>query len=256
MREQAQTLVASGFLPKAINTPEKAIAVIMTGKELGLGPMQALRSIHVIEGKPTLSADLIAGLVHARVPGAVLRVAESTDKRCAVEAGRPNTQATMFTFTIEDAQKAALMGKDNWKKYPRAMLRARCLTEAARAVFPDAVMGLYDPDELGAVTTPEGDIDTSKLPIAGDTSVPIRASIPVVVEDVHDDPTPWFDRIAEAADMNELGIISESLKARSFSMLDREELREAWGARREDLRRGKVKQREPGEDDLEEASSG
>jgi hypothetical protein len=158
MREQASTLVESGFLPRAVNTPEKAIAIIQTGKELGLGPMQALRSIHIIEGKPSMSADLIAGLALQRVPGSTLRVAESTDSKCVVEAARPGHPTTKFTWTMQDAQRAGIANKDNWKKYPRAMLRARCITEAARAVMPDAVVGLYDPDELGAVTNEAGQV--------------------------------------------------------------------------------------------------
>lgn len=156
MREQADALVKSGFLPKAVNTPEKAMAIIQTGRELGLGPMQSLRSIHIIEGKPTMSADLIAGLALSKVPGSVLRVAESTNMRCVVQACRAGQGPTTFTYTMEDAKNAGLTGKQNWRNYPRAMLRARAITEAARAIFPDAVVGLYDPDELGAVTTPDG----------------------------------------------------------------------------------------------------
>lgn len=158
MREQAKELVASGFLPRAVNSPEKAIAIIQTGRELGLGPMQALRTIHIIEGKPCMSADLIAGLALRHVPGAVLRVAETTEKVCVVQASRSGQDLTTFRFSIEDAQKAGLTGKDNWRKYPRAMLRARAITEAARAIFPDAVMGLYDPDELGATTDASGQV--------------------------------------------------------------------------------------------------
>jgi hypothetical protein len=158
MREQASELVKSGFLPRAVNTPEKAMAIIQTGKELGLGPMQALRSIHIIEGKPTMSADLIAGLALAKLPGSVLRVSESSDKQCVIEAGRAGQKLTSFTYTMTDAQRAGLAGKDNWKKHPRAMLRARAITEAARAIFPDTCVGLYDPDELGAVTGPSGEV--------------------------------------------------------------------------------------------------
>jgi hypothetical protein len=166
MNDQARTLVQSGFLPKAINTPEKAVAVMMTGRELGLGPMQALRSITIIEGKPALSAELIAGLVYRRVPGAVLRVVESEASHCIVEAARPGgAKPTRICWTMEDAKAAGLTMKDNWKKYPRAMLRCRAITEAARAVFPDATMGVYDPDELGAVTTVTGEvIDVEQLP--------------------------------------------------------------------------------------------
>lgn len=154
MREQAAALVQSGFLPRAVNTPEKALAIMQTGKELGLGPMQALRSIHIIEGKPTMSADLIAGLALARVPGAHLRVTETTNLVCRIEAARQGQEPTKFSFSIEDAKAAGLTGKDNWRKYPRAMLRARCLTEACRAMFPDAVAGIFDPDELTPVSLP------------------------------------------------------------------------------------------------------
>lgn len=158
MRAQADALVKSGFLPKAINTAEKAIAVIQTGKELGIGPMQALRSIQVIDGKPTLAAELIAGLVLSRVPGSILQPIKMTSTECVVRAQRPGGAPLDVPFTIEDAKRAGLLGKANWKNYPRAMLRSRAITEAARAVFPDATMGLYDPDELGAVTSETGEV--------------------------------------------------------------------------------------------------
>lgn len=158
MLAQAQTLVCSGFLPKAINTAEKALAVMQTGKELGIGAMQSLRAIHIIDGKPTMSAELIGGLVLSRIPGAMLRVVETNEQRCVVHAARPGHEPTVFTFTHDDAQRAGLLGKDNWKKYERAMLRSRCITEAARAIFPDATMGLYDADELGAITNETGEI--------------------------------------------------------------------------------------------------
>lgn len=165
MREQAKALVSSGFLPKAVNTPEKAIAVALAGRELGLPMMQALRSIHIIDGKPVMAADMMAALVHRRIPGARLRVVESTNEVCTVEAARPGEEATRYSFTLEDAKLAGLLTKDNWRKYPRAMLRARAIAEAARATFPDAMMGVYDPDELGAVTSPDGEIvDTYKPP--------------------------------------------------------------------------------------------
>lgn len=165
LREQAKALVASGFLPKAVNTAEKAIAIMLAGRELGIGPMHALRAINIIDAKPCFSAELIAGLVYKRVPGAVLRVIESDNEHCLIEAGRPGQAVTAFEFTIADATRAGLTGKDNWKKYPRAMLRSRCITEAARATFPDATAGIYDPDELGAITDEHGTvIETTSEP--------------------------------------------------------------------------------------------
>src|SRR3972149_3015217 len=158
MVSQAEMLVKSGFLPKAINTPEKALAIALKGRELGLPMMQSISSIHIIDGKPTISAELMAALVHQRIQGAVLRCVETNDRIATYEAGRPNDKILKMSFTWEEAQQAGVTGKDNWRKYPAAMLRARCCSAICRIVFPDAIMGVYTPDELGAITTEEGEI--------------------------------------------------------------------------------------------------
>lgn len=149
----AKVLVASKLLPKSITTPEAAFAVIACGRELGLTAMQSLRTIHIIEGKPTLSADLVAALVKSR--GDIcqfFRLVDSTAEVATYETQRRGEPGpTRMSFTWQDAQRAGVTGKDNWKRYPAAMLRARCITALARAVYPDLAMGVYDPDEL----TPE-----------------------------------------------------------------------------------------------------
>lgn len=153
----AGLLVASRLLPRSVTTPEAAFAIIATGRELGLTAMQSLRTIHVIEGKPTLSADLIAALVKSR--GDVCKyfmLVESTATVARYETQRiGEPKPTLMSFSIEDAQRAGVATKDNWKKYPAAMLRARCITALARAVYPDLAMGLYDPDELEPIPVPE-----------------------------------------------------------------------------------------------------
>lgn len=155
MRDQANALVKSGFLPSTIKTPEQAIAVIMTGRELGLEPMLSLREINIIKGKPTLSANLMAGLVLQRIPGGVMDVKEASDTRCVILAGRSRDAAIEFVWTIEDARRAQLTGNDNWKKFPKAMLLARCKSEAARAIAPDVLAGFYTPEEMSAVVESE-----------------------------------------------------------------------------------------------------
>ncbi len=52
LHKTAKALVSTGFLPQAIKTPEQAIAIILTGRELGIGTMAALNTINVIQGKP------------------------------------------------------------------------------------------------------------------------------------------------------------------------------------------------------------
>ena len=145
----AETFHASGLLPRGVNSPAAAFTIIATGAELGLSPMASLRSIHVIEGKPVLSAALIAGIVQRRpdlCEGFAL--VESTETIATYETKRRGQEPVRMSFTIEQAQRARLTDKDNWKKYPHAMLRARASAELARAVYPDVVGGLYDPDEI------------------------------------------------------------------------------------------------------------
>ena len=147
----AQRLVKSGLLPAGIQTPEAAFTIIVTGKELGLTVMQSLRSVHVIKGKPTLSADLILALVKRSPACVYFQLVTSTDKVATYRTQRNMEDPTEMSFGIEQAQRAGLMGNDNWKKYPEAMLRARCIAALARAVYPDVVLGIYETSELEAV---------------------------------------------------------------------------------------------------------
>ncbi len=153
----AGLLVASKLLPRSVATAEAAFAIIATGRELGLTAMQSLRTIHVIEGKPTLSADLVAALVKSRRDICVyFMLVESTAHVATYRTQRVGEpEPTSMSFTIEDAQRAGVVSKDNWRKYPAAMLRARCITALARAVYPDLAMGVYDEDELEPVQVEE-----------------------------------------------------------------------------------------------------
>jgi len=175
MRDQAQVLVKSGFLPNSVKTPEAAIAIMMTGAEFGFEPMQSFRLISVIQGRPTMNASAIAGLVHkfiAQSGDGKFEVAESTDQRCLIEYRRPGEKReNQHLFTIEDAKRAGLTGKENWQKYPKAMLLARAQAGAAREGFPDVVSGIYDPDELAPIET-RGHVVESARPTATVTQLP------------------------------------------------------------------------------------
>jgi len=145
----AKLLVASRLLPKSIATPEAAFVVIMAGRELGLTAMQSIRSIHVVDGKPTMSADLMVALTKRSPACEFLRLVESTTERAAYETrrrGEPDT--TTIGFTIDDASKAGLLGRGPWRQYPAAMLRARAAAAICRAVYPDLMLGVYETDEL------------------------------------------------------------------------------------------------------------
>jgi hypothetical protein len=154
MVQMGDGLFRSGLLPGHIRSAQGAVAVIQKGRELGVPPMHALCSIVVIQGKPTASAELMLALIYRDHGDEAFRLVETTNERCTAEFRRRGwKEASRYTFTIQDAETAGLTakaGESNWKKYPAAMLRARCISAAARMAFPDTIGGMYTPDELGA----------------------------------------------------------------------------------------------------------
>jgi hypothetical protein len=139
------------FVPSALRgDPASVLACILTGDELGLGPMQSLRMVHVIEGRPAASAELMRALVNRA--GHRIDVVESRQDRVTLAGRRNDTGANAkVTWTIADAQRAKLTGNPAWTKYPRSMLLARATSELCRALFADIIGGLYTPEETAAI---------------------------------------------------------------------------------------------------------
>lgn len=160
MRQQADTLVKSGFLPPAINTPEKALAVMQKGRELGIGPMEALSSINVIQGKPACSAQLMLAL--ARRTGELEDIKiETSEKGATVTVTRRGQSPFTSTFGAKEATDLGLMGRDQYKKQPGTMFKWRAVSDNLRVTFGDALSGLYTPDEMNMEET-----ITSRGPVA------------------------------------------------------------------------------------------
>lgn len=149
----AQTMLASGFMPRGINTEAKAIAVMLTGREMGLGPMQSIRSINVIDAKPVVAADLQLALF--KKSGGRSRFEQLDDMGAVLWLQHPNGDEHIESFTMKDAQAAQLLNKDNWKKHPRAMLRSRVITAALKSIGFESTTGIYDPEEIEHLAEPQ-----------------------------------------------------------------------------------------------------
>ena len=164
-------LSKSGLIPAALQgNPGNVLVVLLTGQELGLKPMQALRTIHVVEGKPTLSASLMAALCQTSAVCELFQIVEQTRTGCTVMAQRKgDPKPTEYTFDQEDAKDAGLIGKQNWRKYPKAMYLARAQSMAARGHFPDIVAGIYDPDELDD-SPPANPVNMPNAPVMDPTT--------------------------------------------------------------------------------------
>ena len=143
------TLIPSDLRAK----PEDVFVTLLAGQELGLAPMASLRAIHVVKGKPILSADAMVAVVLGRGACEYFTCIEESDASVTYETkrtGAPHPQRS--TWTMADAKRAKLDGGDNWTKYPRAMLKARCKAALARDVYPDVLAGCYEESEAAEFT--------------------------------------------------------------------------------------------------------
>jgi hypothetical protein len=160
--EYSRTLAVSPLLPKEYQrNPANILFALEFAAALGVKPIHAITSIHVISGKPTASADLIAAMV--RRAGHKLRIQSSDTEATAVliRADDPDFEYKV-TWTMDRAKKAQLLSNPSWSKYPAAMLRSRAITEVARQGASDALFGIqYAPDELGA------EVDKHGAPVGG-----------------------------------------------------------------------------------------
>lgn len=142
-------MLANSRLYSAYGSPEAIMAIVLRGRALGLDATTALASFHVIEGKPSMSAALMIGLVHRSGKALFFDCIDSTSEKAVWVTKRVGSQhEARNTFTMDDARRAGLGGKGNWSKYPAEMLRWRAASALARMVYPDIVAGLYTPDEL------------------------------------------------------------------------------------------------------------
>jgi hypothetical protein len=155
-REIAAAFKASGLFPD-LKSEAQAYVKVIAGAEMGIGPMASMSGINVIQGKPTLSANLLAALVK-RHPAYDYRVTDHSDTTCRIEFRQDGEPSGVSEFTIEDAKRAGVANGQNWKKYPQAMLFARALTQGVRWYAPDVSAGpAYVPEELGVNVNHEGE---------------------------------------------------------------------------------------------------
>lgn len=230
----AQTRNPDGSPGGLAPSPAKVLLLAETGTMLGLHPMAALQSIHIIEGKPTLSANLLAALV--RRAGHKLRVTTSGDWQAGTFVARAaliRSDDPEFEFVVEwgkeRAQRAGLLGKKGpWGSYPEAMAKARAITEVIREGAPDVtIVAAYTPEELGETNVAE---DGSVVEVAASASTLASAARPapaeptstedVVDAEVVDEPEAtafdvegWASRLADAGDVDALRTVWDDAKA-------------------------------------------
>jgi hypothetical protein len=194
----SQRIANTPFVPTAFRgKPESVFAAVLYGEELGLGPMQSLNSIHVIEGKPSMAPELMRALVFKAGHRIDVKVCMNDEVILYGRRADSGSEATV-KWTMKDAQNAGLAGRGAWKTYPRAMLLARATSELCRMLFADVVAGLsYTPEEAASIAGSDWEEVPAEPPvfIEKPTTIPNQPEPPVetVVETSWEEAFPGSD---------------------------------------------------------------
>jgi hypothetical protein len=143
----------TGFLPSHIKDGISFAAIVLMGRELGMGTMAACRKLQVIKGTVTERAD--SQLARFKTCGGRAQFKELSEQRAVLVLRHPNGDEHTETFSIEDAKRAGLASNDNYAKHPKAMLRSRAITAGLKSIGWEGAVGIYDPDEITDAPSPE-----------------------------------------------------------------------------------------------------
>jgi len=188
-------LSSSSMVPKAYQgKPQDILVCVQWGYEMGLAPMQALQNIAVINGKPSVYGDAMMALVQASPVCEDVEEYfenEGTPNPVAVcIAKRKNRKPVVAKFSVEDAKRAGLWGKQGpWSAYPKRMMQMRARGFALRDAFPDVLKGLISAEEAAdypdeakprPVAKPANPLDM--VAKADPVAIPVQTSDPVIIE--------------------------------------------------------------------------
>lgn len=153
IKQMAHAIGASKMFGQS---PEQALALMLVAQAEGRHPAIVARDYHIIQGRPSLKAD--AMLARFQQEGGRVKWHALTDAIADATFSHAAGGEIRLSWTIEQAKKAGLTGKSGpWQQFPRAMLRARLISEGIRTVYPGVLVGTYTPEEVQ-------DFDTTAQP--------------------------------------------------------------------------------------------
>jgi len=211
----AGVLCSTEFVPKGLRgSVEATAAAILTGRELGLSPMNSLANIFVVQGRPAMYARAMVALVLSH--GHEIERTAATEQAVTVRARRKGSQNWQtFEWTMARAQKAGYTSNALYGKDPIAMLTAKAQTEACRTMFADVLSGMaatsveeielndapaVEPSQSGAAPTVEKRTVKRKA----------RAKAPEPsVPDLPETPTPEPEEDDEPAEAGDAPVMSD-----------------------------------------------
>lgn len=236
----AEKIAATDFVPPALRgKPEAVLACILAGHEAGVSPMQALSKIHIIEGRPAMASELMRALVLQH--GHELNYSDVSTTSVTAEGRRKGSERwTRVTWTMDDAKRGGLDGKQNWRRWPRAMLIARATAELCRMIFPDVLAGIsHTVEELSDGNVSDDLVDFGPPEIVTTTPAPpplnrakagravTRQSAPAAEIDEKDPPPPGEIPDLPGEEITDAEIVEDPPEADSSSSSSADEITDA-----------------------------
>lgn len=151
----AEHLAQAGMLPKSYQKqPANVLLAMEYGDALGIHPLTAINKINVINGTPSLSADLMQSLV--RAAGHKVRVSGDAERAvCTIIRKDDPEYEHASEWTKAKAESSGLWGRGHWSKDPALMLKWRAISECVRLACSEVLAGLYTPEEVAEITSSE-----------------------------------------------------------------------------------------------------
>lgn len=141
----AHSLVKSGLF--GLQTPDQALALMAIAEAEGKHPAIIARDFNIISGRPAKKAE--AMMRDFCAAGGTVKWHALDDTIADATFAHPQGGTARITWDMARAQQAGLTSRgDMYRKYPRAMLRSRCVSEGVRTVAPFATSGVYTPEEV------------------------------------------------------------------------------------------------------------
>lgn len=210
-------LAGSTMVPRDFQgKPGNVLVAIQWGREVGLGPLQALQNIAIINGRPSIWGDAAIALVRGHpdclsVQEGVEGEGEARQGWC--EVTRRGEQPQRRTFSVADAKRAGLWGKSGpWTQYPDRMLQLRARGFAIRDVFPDALRGVMTREEAEDMPPEPRHVENLASKPAAPAPEPVEAPLPLVAPDAQEYALKGVETWRKAA-MKALGMLGDDAGA-------------------------------------------
>jgi hypothetical protein len=143
-------------------TPQQLLSLMLIAQANGQHPAAAARDYDVIQGRPSKKAE--AMLRDFLMAGGKVDWHTYSDQKCDATFSHPQGGSIRVDWDHARVAQAKISNPEMYKKYPRNMLRARCISEGVRTVCPVATGGLYAPEEAASMPAERHMGDAEEVP--------------------------------------------------------------------------------------------